>query len=111
MEQTFSLYVGNKTQGYKIEPEIKLWLDDENNSTTVDNIEPVIVTTAPMYNIVLAKKGDKNKTKDVYDFNQNNTSDTTYFPENAKGYKNNKVTGYEEIYGVAFVKLENQEME
>lgn len=101
VEQAFSLYVGNKTQGYKIKPEIKLWLDDENNSTTVDNIEPVIVTTAPMYNIVLAKKGDKNKTKDVYDFNQNNTSDTTYFPENAKGYKNNKVTGYEEIYGVA----------
>ena len=94
--------VGNKHQGYQIEPDFKAYLDDDSSKAqTVNNMEPVTVTTAPMYNIVLKQKTENNPSRDIFDFNQKSTSETTYYPENAKDYKDNKVNGYERVYGFA----------
>ena len=53
----FGLQIKNKHQDDTIEPTINVYVDnDKNHMSTVDNMKPVIVTTAPMYNIVLKKK-------------------------------------------------------
>ena len=94
--------VGNKHQGDTVRPTIKAYLDEnKEQALEVKNMETVTVTTAPMYNIVLQKKKNESIVKDVYDFNQNNETGKTYYPDNASGYKDNKVTGYKCTYGFA----------
>lgn len=103
VENAFSIYVGNKKQGDIIKPEITVYYGDIDNGDgcTITNVEDVIVTTAPFYNVVLEKKTDLNKSNDVYDFNKTSNNDKTYYSNNADGYSDNKVNGYEETYGLA----------
>ena len=91
---TFAVKVGAKAQGYQVQPKIYVYLDgNESSKVEVNNIEPVTVTTAPFYNVVLAKKSITHN-KDIYDFSK------SVYKENAKDYSYS-VTGYEETYGVA----------
>ena len=100
IENSFSIYVGNKKQGYTIKPDIVVYYGD-NDGCTVTNVEEVIVTTAPFYNVVLKKKTDVSKTNDIYDFNKASNGDKTYYTINGQEYSNKKVNGYEETYGIA----------
>lgn len=101
-EENVIVKVGNKHQDYVIRPTIKAYLnDDQSAALTVENMEDVTVTTAPMYNIVLQKKRNESIVKDVFDFNQNNETGKTYYPDNAKDYPDAKVTGYRCTYGFA----------
>ena len=94
--------VGNKHQGYEIKPEFKAYLDNDTaDLKTVENMKPVIVTTAPMYNIVLKQKAEDNPSRNIYNFDQENTNGKTFYKENAKDYKDYKVNGYERTYGFA----------
>lgn len=94
--------VGNKHQGDTVTPTIKAYLDEnKDQALEVGNMKTVTVTTAPMYNIVLQKKKNESIVKDVYDFNQKSETGKTYFPDNAKDYTDNKVTGYKCTYGFA----------
>ena len=67
-------------------------------------MQEVIVTTAPMYNIILQKLNTADPVRDIYTFKDETTSDskgkTTYYP-NATEYTDSKVNGYEQIYGFA----------
>ena len=64
----FGLQIKNKHQDDTIEPTINVYVDnDKNHMSTVDNMKPVIVTTAPMYIIVLKKKTETIKLAE-YDF-------------------------------------------
>lgn len=101
-EEVIVVKVGNKKQGYTITPTIKAYLDaDAANAVEVANMQTVTVTTAPMYNIVLKKRNGEEMVKDVYGFNQTNTADKTYYPDNAAGYQDGNVTGYRCTYGFA----------
>ncbi len=103
-EQTNPLVikVGNKHQGDIIQPIIKAYFDDDsNNAVQIENIPEVIVTTAPLYNIVLAKKSGKAIELDSFDFGKTSTDTRAhYYPEYA-GNDSKKVTGYECTFGIA----------
>ena len=101
-EENVIIKVGNKHQGYEIKPTIKAYLDDnKDEALTVNNMETVTVTTAPMYNIVLKKQTGVSINRDVYNFDQTSTSEKTYYKDLADGYKDHKVTGYKCTYGFA----------
>lgn len=62
-------------------------------------MQPVTVTSAPMYNIVL-KKGNFQNTFNIYDFG---AKDKTAYKENVAAYKDSdyKVTGFRQVFGFA----------
>lgn len=95
VQYPFSIKVNNKTQGYEVNPTVYVYVDNETNNKKIDNVEPVIVTSAPMYNIVL-KKGTLETNKNVYDFSKQGDC-----ANNANGYKDNKVTGFRQVFGLA----------
>ena len=65
--------------------------------STVDNMKPVIVTTAPMYNIVLKKKTETIKLAE-YDFDSDHTG---YYGNPLLNGKDKDIKGYKINYGVA----------
>ena len=97
IEHPFSIKVGNKHQGDTIKPSVSVYVDSPENNHEVTNVKEVIVTSAPMYNIVL-KKGNLNTSKNVYDFNQSGSKADCL--QNATGYKDSKVTGFRQVFGV-----------
>ena len=94
----FGLQIKNKHQDDTIEPTINVYVDnDKNHMSTVDNMKPVIVTTAPMYNIVLKKKTETIKLAE-YDFDSDHTG---YYDNPLLNGKDKDIKGYKINYGVA----------
>lgn len=93
----FGLQIKNKHQGDIIKPTINVYVDDKNHMSTVDNMQPVIVTTAPMYNIVLKKKTGSIKLAE-YDFDSNNTG---FYDNPLLNGKDKDIKGYKINYGLA----------
>lgn len=94
----FGLQIKNKHQDDTIEPTINVYVDnDKNHMSTVDNMKPVIVTTAPMYNIVLKKKTETIKLAE-YNFDSDHTG---YYGNPLLNGKDKDIKGYKINYGVA----------
>lgn len=103
VQKALVVNVGNKKQGDRISPIIEAYLDeDEGKAKTVGNMQEVIVTSAPMYNLVLAKKDNESIELDSFDFNgeTNKPSKAKYYPENVNG-DDKVVVGYLATFGVA----------
>lgn len=103
--RTFVVNVGNKHQGDTIKPEIRVYLnEDADNAISVNNIQPVYVTSAPAYNIILKANTSLTISREVADFSKSNT-DTC--KGNASTYQDGKVIGYKQFYGFALEMARN----
>ena len=95
----FAVNVGNKHQGETFCPKICVYPEGyAENGAEVQNVQEVMVTSAPAYNIVVGKNTGLDHSPYVVDFTEKGK-----LLENAQaaGYTDGKVPGYRQIYGFA----------